>query len=95
MKLGLLTVMFSDKPLKDVLELVRPLGLSTVELGTGNYPGDAHAPLDALLKSKPKRKELLAMLEGEDLEISALSLPIRACSIHRATYSFICRRKKS
>ncbi len=73
MKLGLLTAMFGDKPLKDVLELIQPLGLKTVELGTGNYPGDPHAPLDELLSSKAKRTELLAMLKGEGLSISALS----------------------
>ncbi len=73
MKLGLLTVMFSDKPLKDVLELIRPLNLDCVELGAGNYPGNAHCNLDELLESKPKRDELLAMLNGEGLSISALS----------------------
>lgn len=73
MKLGLLTVMFGDKPLKEVLEMVKPLGLETVELGTGNYPGDGHAPLQELLGSKPKRDELLAMLKDKNLEISALS----------------------
>ncbi|MBN2308535.1 MAG: sugar phosphate isomerase/epimerase [Candidatus Hydrogenedentes bacterium] len=73
MKLGLLTAMFGDKPLKDVLEMIRPLGLQTVELGAGNYPGDPHAPLQELLASKPKRDELKAMLKGEGLAISALS----------------------
>jgi len=73
MKLGLLTAMFGDKPLKEVLEIIRPLGLNTVELGTGNYPGDPHAPLQELLASKPKRDELLALIKGEGLEISALS----------------------
>lgn len=73
MKLGFLSVLFSDRPLKDVLDLIRPLELSTIELGTGNYPGDAHCPLDEMLKSKTKRDELLSMLKGEGLEISALS----------------------
>ena len=73
MKLGLLTCMFGDKPLKDVMAIIRPLGLDTVELGTGNYPGSAHAPLKDLLASKPKREELLALIKGEGLEISALS----------------------
>jgi len=73
MKLGLLTVMFSDKPLKEVLEMIRPLELQTVELGTGNYPGGAHCPAKEMLDSKPKRDELMAMLKGEGLEISALS----------------------
>jgi sugar phosphate isomerase/epimerase len=73
MKLGLLTAMFSAKPLKDVLEIIRPLGVQTVELGAANYPGNAHCNTPELLKSKPKRDELLAMLKGEGLEISALS----------------------
>lgn len=73
MKLGFLSVMYSDRPLKDVLEMIRPLGLGAIELGTGNYPGDAHAPLQELLASKPKRDELKAMIKGEGLIISALS----------------------
>lgn len=73
MKLGVLTVLFSDKPLKDVLQLLKPLGLDCVELGTGNYPGGAHCPVKEMLESKPKRDELKAMLKGEGLEISALS----------------------
>jgi len=73
MKLGFLSVMYSDRSLKDVLELVRPLGLESIELGTGNYPGEAHAPLQELLASKPKRDELKSMLRGEGLIISALS----------------------
>lgn len=73
MKLGVLTALFSDKPLKEVLDIIRPLELQTVELGTGNYPGDPHCPRKELLESKPKRDELLAILNGEGLEISALS----------------------
>ena len=73
MKLGFLSVLFGDKPLKDVLKMIRPLGLQAIELGVGNYPGDSHAPLQELLASKPRREELLAMLRGEGLIISALS----------------------
>ena len=73
MKLGFLTAMYGNMPLKKVLELTRPLCLEAVELGTGNYPGDPHAPLQELLKSKPKRDELLALLKGEGLILSALS----------------------
>jgi len=73
MKLGLLTCMFGTKPLKEVLEVIRPLGLDCVELGTGNYPGGHHAPVKELLASKPKREELKALIKGEGLTISALS----------------------
>jgi len=73
MKLGLLTAMFGNTPLKEVCDMIRPLGLDCVELGTGNYPGSSHAPLKELLASKPKRDELLALVKGEGYSISALS----------------------
>ena len=73
MKLGFLSVLYADKPLKDVLELIRPLGLEAIELGCGNYPPDTHCPPKELLASKPKRDELKAMVKGEGLTISALS----------------------
>jgi len=73
MKLGFLSVLFSDRSLKEVLETIRPLGLQTIELGTGNYPGDVHCKPKDLLASKPKRDEMLKMIKGEGLSISALS----------------------
>ena len=73
MKLGCLTAMFGDTPLKEVLNILRPFGLQAVELGTGNYPGSPHVPVKELLASKRKRDQFLAVLDGEGLEISALS----------------------
>lgn len=73
MKLGFLSVLFADKPLATVLKTIRPLGLQAIELGCGNYPPNAHCNPDELLESKPKRDELLALLKGEGLMLSALS----------------------
>ena len=73
MKLGCLTAMFSAKSLQETLEILRPFGLQTVELGAGNFPGAAHLDVPGLLSSKVKRDELRALLKGEGLEISALS----------------------
>ena len=73
MKLGLLLAMFGDKSLKEVLDIIRPLELQTVEIGAGNYPGSPHINVDELIESKPKRDELIATLKGEGLEISAIS----------------------
>ena len=73
MKLGFLSVLFSDRSLKEVLDVIRPLELQTIELGSGNYPGDAHCDVKVLLGSKAKREELKAMIADEGLEISALS----------------------
>ncbi|HIJ65017.1 MAG TPA: sugar phosphate isomerase/epimerase [Candidatus Hydrogenedentes bacterium] len=73
MKLGVFTALFGDKTLEETLDIIRPLRLGAVELGTGNYPGSAHLDVKELLGSKPKREELKKTLKGEGLEISALS----------------------
>jgi sugar phosphate isomerase/epimerase len=73
MKLGFLTALFSDKSLDEVLDIIRPLGLETIELGTGNYPGSPHIDVPGLIKSKPARDKFLGKLRKEGLKISALS----------------------
>jgi sugar phosphate isomerase/epimerase len=45
MKLGVFTPLLAQLPLDAVLSKLKSLGISTVELGTGNYPGDAHCKL--------------------------------------------------
>ena len=73
MKLGLLTAMFSEKSLRETLDIIKPFKLDTVELGAGNYVGSAHLDVPRLLSSKPKRDELLSTIRGAGLSISALS----------------------
>jgi len=73
MKLGVLTVLFGDRPLDEVLGYVVEAGLEAVELGTGNYPGDAHCPLGKLLASKVACREFKSKIEDRGLVISALS----------------------
>jgi len=65
--------MFSDRSLKETLDILRPLGLQALELGAGNWPGSAHLNVPELLASSTKCDELKKMLKGEGLEISALS----------------------
>ena len=72
MRIGVFTPLLSGIPLPDVLKKLSGYGIRTVELGTGNYPGDAHCPL-SLLQDKPALKEFRALLEGEGFTISALS----------------------
>ena len=72
MKLGLLTVLFSKLSLDEVIKKIKPLGIRAIELGTGNYPGDAHLKLD-WLSSASKLKEFKQKLDDQGLTISALS----------------------
>ncbi|KYD08659.1 sugar phosphate isomerase/epimerase [Heyndrickxia sporothermodurans] len=73
MKLGVFTVLFSDKSFTEMLDYVKDAGLTAVEIGTGGYPGDAHCKLDELLESETKRGEYLSEIRSRGLEISALS----------------------
>jgi len=73
MKLGVLTVVFGQQSLTEALDLAKAHGLEMVELGTGNYPGDAHCNLEKLLKSAEARKRLLEDVGSRGLEISGLA----------------------
>ncbi len=72
MKVGVFTALFAKLSLDDVIKKIKPLGLRTVELGTGNYPGDPHLKLD-WLGSPAKIKEFKQNLNDQGIGISALS----------------------
>jgi sugar phosphate isomerase/epimerase len=72
-KLGVFSVVFADLPFEEMLDRVSSLGLDAVELGTGNYPGNAHCDPDVLLGDAAKQRALLDEVEQRGLTISALS----------------------
>ena len=73
MKIGVFLVLLADRPLESALDYVRELGADCVEIGTGGYPGSAHADVDGLLANEVGRQELLQAVTSRGLEISALS----------------------
>ena len=72
MKIGLFTALLANLSLDDVIQKIKPLGIRTVELGTGNYVGDPHLKLEWLHQAS-KLKEFKQKLEDEGITISALS----------------------
>ena len=48
MRVGVFTPLLSQLSLVDVLKKLKSLNIDTVELGTGNYPGDPHCKLSML-----------------------------------------------
>ncbi|GGG75374.1 sugar phosphate isomerase/epimerase family protein [Edaphobacter dinghuensis] len=72
MKLGVFTPLLAQLPLETVLGKLKSLGISTVELGTGNYPGDAHCKL-SMLEDASALKEFQQKLKDNGFSISALS----------------------
>jgi sugar phosphate isomerase/epimerase len=73
MKLGVLTVLFQDRPLNTALDQLVKMGVQAVEIGTGSYPGNAHCNPTELLKSSKAIKEFKKNIEDRGLMISALS----------------------
>ena len=72
MRVGVFTALLSKLPLVEVLEKLQSLDIHTVELGTGNYPGDPHCPL-SMLTDRAALREFKLKLEDHGFSISALS----------------------
>lgn len=73
MKLGVFTVLLGQQKLSDALDYLARLGVQAVELGTGGYPGPAHAPAAELIKDAARLKEFKKTIADSGMEISALS----------------------
>jgi sugar phosphate isomerase/epimerase len=72
MKVGVFTALLSQMPLRSVLEKLKAFEIDTVELGTGNYPGDAHCKL-SMLENGSALAEFKRVLTDSGASISALS----------------------
>jgi sugar phosphate isomerase/epimerase len=72
MKIGVFTALLNQFPLDQVLDRLETLGIRTVELGTGNYPGDPHCPL-SMLTDRAALRTFRQKLQDRGVSISALS----------------------
>src|ERR1700679_800409 len=72
MKVGVFTPLLSQLPLSAVLDKLKKLNITTVELGTGNYPGDAHCKL-TMLDDANALADFNKVLADHGASISALS----------------------
>jgi sugar phosphate isomerase/epimerase len=73
MKLGAYTACLHDKPLEEALEILRDLGLTSVEVNAGGFIGTPHLPVADLLASEEARKEYLATFERYGITLTALN----------------------
>jgi sugar phosphate isomerase/epimerase len=71
-RVGVFTPLLSSLPLKDVFKKLAGLNIRTVELGTGNYPGDPHCKL-SMLDNPAELREFKKQLADQEFSISALS----------------------
>ena len=73
MKIGILTVLFQDRPLEAALDLITSLGIEAVEIGTGGFPGTAHCDPAACLADPAKARAFKNAVTSRGLVISGLS----------------------
>jgi sugar phosphate isomerase/epimerase len=72
MRVGVFTPLLSQLPFEDALKKLKSHSINTVELGTGNYPGDAHCKL-SMLDNSAGLKDFKTKLADHGFTISALS----------------------
>lgn len=73
MKLSVLANLYGTKSLDETLQILTGLGVHTVEIGAGGYPGKAHCNPAELLADSKKFDEFVATFKKYDVEICALA----------------------
>jgi sugar phosphate isomerase/epimerase len=98
MKIGVLTLLFGQKPLEQTVDYVCSLGVQAVEFGTGAYVRAPCFPVEELLASDAKVRWLKDVVGSRNLEISALSChgnPLhpnpRIAKAHHADFMNTCK----
>ena len=73
MKLSVLANLYGSKPLDEALNIISSLGVHSVEIGAGGYPGKDHCNPAELLADEKKYDEFVATFKKYDVEICALA----------------------
>ena len=73
MKLSVLANLYGAKTLEETLKILTGLGIHTVEIGAGGYPGKAHCNPEELLADEKKFKAFVSTFKKYDVEICALA----------------------
>ena len=73
MELGVLTNLYGNKSLDEVLAHLSKLGVTMAEIGCGGYPGKAHCDPAVLLNDEKAYQEFLDTFQRHNMKISALS----------------------
>ena len=73
MQLSVLANLYGAKSLEETLQILTSLGVHTVEIGAGGYPGKAHCNPAELLADEKKFDEFVALFKKYDVNICALA----------------------
>ena len=73
MKLGVMNPVLAGMEFPLALEYLSSLGVQTIEIGAGGYPGDAHLKPKELIGNPEKINAFKKLVRDNNLEISAIS----------------------
>ena len=73
MKLGVMSPVLGGMSLRQMIEYLSSLGLQSLELGCGGYPGKAHCDAADFLAHPEKIEELKQMLAENHMDLPALA----------------------
>ncbi len=73
MKLSVLANLYGAKSLDETLKILTGLGVHTVEIGAGGYPGKAHCNPAELIADRSEFKKFTETFKKYDVEICALA----------------------
>jgi sugar phosphate isomerase/epimerase len=78
MKIGIFTALFHDQPAEQAFDYIAKVGIESIELGGGAYPGSRHLDdfggAKELATNASKRKKLVDAAKSRNLIISAISV---------------------
>jgi sugar phosphate isomerase/epimerase len=93
--IGVFDPVYDKLSLDEMLDKVSALGLEAMEIGTGNYPGSGHCPVDELLADPAKAKAWKKKFEDKGIHVATLSChgnPIHPDEKHAARDREIFRK---
>lgn len=73
MKLGVMNPVLAGMKFEDALAYLERLGVQTIEIGAGGYPGNAHLKPEELLASPENVEHYKELLKAHHIEVSAIS----------------------
>lgn len=73
MNLSVMSPVLNQMPLEEAIKYLSGLGVDSLELGAGGYPGKAHMDAKEYLENPEKIEELKGILEKYNLKISAIA----------------------
>lgn len=73
MKLSVLENLYAALPFEESLKKLSALGIDTLEIGAGGYPGKAHCDPEVLLSDEAEYNKFIGLLEKYGMTVCALA----------------------